>query len=160
MQHLGVSGAVRPLKWSLGVKWLIMNLVKGSANSSDTIAQVGNFISCSFFFCYCQHILLHMMYRQIHKKNYAYIHTFFILCTEFLACMQAAVCTHDTKGSADRCQYSAHLLYCAVQVLPRYPRIRTNLKRFDILTMPLLSICCATRVYCKGLIQPPSPLPQ
>jgi len=22
MQHLGVSGAVRPLKWSLGVKWL------------------------------------------------------------------------------------------------------------------------------------------
>ena len=24
MQHLEVSGAVRPLKWSLGVKWLIM----------------------------------------------------------------------------------------------------------------------------------------
>ena len=23
MQHLEVSGAVRPLKWSLGVKWLI-----------------------------------------------------------------------------------------------------------------------------------------
>jgi len=23
MQHLKVSGAVRPLKWSLGVKWLI-----------------------------------------------------------------------------------------------------------------------------------------
>jgi len=22
MQHLEVSGAVRPLKWSLGVKWL------------------------------------------------------------------------------------------------------------------------------------------
>jgi len=22
MQHLKVSGAVRPLKWSLGVKWL------------------------------------------------------------------------------------------------------------------------------------------
>jgi len=24
MQHLEVSGAVRPLKWPLGVKWLIM----------------------------------------------------------------------------------------------------------------------------------------
>jgi len=24
MQHLKVSGAVRPLKWSLGVKWLIV----------------------------------------------------------------------------------------------------------------------------------------
>ena len=24
MQHLKVSGAVWPLKWSLGVKWLIM----------------------------------------------------------------------------------------------------------------------------------------
>jgi len=23
MQHLEVSGAVRPLKWSLGLKWLI-----------------------------------------------------------------------------------------------------------------------------------------
>jgi len=23
MQHLKVSGAVRPLKWTLGVKWLI-----------------------------------------------------------------------------------------------------------------------------------------
>ena len=27
MQHLEVSGAVRPLKWSLGVKWLIHMLV-------------------------------------------------------------------------------------------------------------------------------------
>ena len=26
MQHLEVSGAVRPLKWSLGVKWLIKNV--------------------------------------------------------------------------------------------------------------------------------------
>jgi len=26
MQHLKVSGAVRPLKWSLGVKWLIQNI--------------------------------------------------------------------------------------------------------------------------------------
>jgi len=25
MQHLEVSGAVRPLKWPLGVKWLICN---------------------------------------------------------------------------------------------------------------------------------------
>ena len=25
MQHLEVSGTVRPLKWSLGVKWLIYN---------------------------------------------------------------------------------------------------------------------------------------
>jgi len=24
MQHLEVSGALRPLKWSLGVKWLTM----------------------------------------------------------------------------------------------------------------------------------------
>ena len=27
MQHLEVSGAVRPLKWSLGVKWLIPSSV-------------------------------------------------------------------------------------------------------------------------------------
>ena len=27
MQHLEVSGAVRPLKWSLGVKWLIFMYV-------------------------------------------------------------------------------------------------------------------------------------
>ena len=26
MQHLKVSGAVRPLKWSLGVKWLMQLL--------------------------------------------------------------------------------------------------------------------------------------
>ena len=26
MQHLKVSGAVRPLKWSLGVKWLITSI--------------------------------------------------------------------------------------------------------------------------------------
>ena len=24
MQHLEVSGAVQPLKWSLGVKWLVL----------------------------------------------------------------------------------------------------------------------------------------
>ena len=28
MQHLEVRGAVRPLKWSLGVKWLSMTNVK------------------------------------------------------------------------------------------------------------------------------------
>ena len=27
MQHLKVSGAVRPLKWSLGVKWLRENVI-------------------------------------------------------------------------------------------------------------------------------------
>jgi len=26
MQHLEVRGAVRPLKWSLGVKWLIISV--------------------------------------------------------------------------------------------------------------------------------------
>ena len=28
MQHLEVSGAVRPLKWSLGVKWLIYKTLR------------------------------------------------------------------------------------------------------------------------------------
>ena len=31
MQHLEVSGAVRPLKWSLGVKWLILQACKKEA---------------------------------------------------------------------------------------------------------------------------------
>ena len=26
MQHLEVSGAVRPLKWSLGVNWIIVHV--------------------------------------------------------------------------------------------------------------------------------------
>jgi len=76
---------------------------------------------------------------------------FFILRTEFLACMHTAFyhsCTHDTKDKADRCYYSAHLLYCAVQVLLRYPRICMNLKKIYIETIPLLSMCCATTVYC------------
>ena len=30
MQHLEVSGAVRALKWSLGVKWLRRNIKVGS----------------------------------------------------------------------------------------------------------------------------------
>jgi hypothetical protein len=124
-----------------------------------------SYISCSIFSVMVSIFLLHMMYRQIHRENYTYtyIHTFFILCFEFLACMHTTFChncTHNEKGKADRCQYIAHLLYCAVQVLPRYPRICMNLKIFDIETMPLLSICCATTVYCKGIIQPPSPLPQ
>ena len=33
MQHLKVSVAVRPLKWSLGVKWLILILNRGFENS-------------------------------------------------------------------------------------------------------------------------------
>ena len=28
MQHLKVSGAVRPLKWPLGVKWLIHGILQ------------------------------------------------------------------------------------------------------------------------------------
>ena len=32
MQHLEVSGAVRPLKWSLGVKWLIYVAVSSDRN--------------------------------------------------------------------------------------------------------------------------------
>jgi len=38
-----------------------------------------------------------------------------------------------------------------MQVLPKYPRICINLKKFDIETMSSLSICCATILYCKGL---------
>ena len=34
MQHLEVSGAVRPLKWPLGVKWL-----KTKIKSSDFVAR-------------------------------------------------------------------------------------------------------------------------
>ena len=32
MQHLKVSGAVQPLKWSLGVKWLIDVAIPGDRN--------------------------------------------------------------------------------------------------------------------------------
>jgi len=32
MQHLEVSGAVRPLKWSLGVKWLSCNCAAAQHN--------------------------------------------------------------------------------------------------------------------------------
>lgn len=135
-----------------------MNLVKESANSSDTIALVVNFISWSTFSVIVSIFLLHMMYRQ----NYAYIYTFLILCIEFLAFMHTKVCpscTHDTKRWTHLCQYIAHLLYCGVQVLQRYPRICMNLKEFNIETMPSLSICCTTTLYCKGSTQPPSPLP-
>jgi len=47
-----------------------------------------------------------MMYKQIHRQNYTYIQTSFILCIEFLACMHTTVChscTHNTKGKADCC---------------------------------------------------------
>ena len=30
MQHLKFRGAVRPLKWSLGVKWIIQNIAVGT----------------------------------------------------------------------------------------------------------------------------------
>jgi hypothetical protein len=65
-----------------------MNLVKGSANSSDTTASVVNFISISIFSVNVSIILLHMMYRQIDRQNYAYIHTFFILCPYFPSVVQ------------------------------------------------------------------------
>jgi len=45
-------------------------------------------------------LLLHIMYRQIHWQNYAYIHTFLILCIEFLVCMHTKLChscMHDTR---------------------------------------------------------------
>ena len=35
MQHLEVSGAVRPLKWSLGVKWLISNFMKEGLKQAE-----------------------------------------------------------------------------------------------------------------------------
>ena len=103
------------------------------------------------------------MYRQTHRQNYAYayIHTFFILCTEFLACMHTTVChscTHNTKGKTDLSCNIAHLLYFDVQVLPRYPRMCISIKKYTE-TMPLLSRCCATTVCSKRLIQPLSPFP-
>ena len=49
MQHLEVSGAVRPLKWPLGVQWLmslhkvggslLINLLQGGAISSNVQMQ-------------------------------------------------------------------------------------------------------------------------
>ena len=35
MQHLEVSGAVRPLKWPLGVKWIIIPNVHAIEKKSD-----------------------------------------------------------------------------------------------------------------------------
>ena len=138
--------------------------VKRCAKSSDTIAQVVTFISCSSFSVIVSIFLLHMINRQIHRQNYAiliFIHSSFCVLNFLPACIpKIASFTHDTKGEADGCQYSSHLLYCGVQVLPRYPGICMNVKKFDIETMPLLSSCCATTVYCKGLIQTTLPLPQ
>ena len=49
MQHLEVSGAVRPLKWSLGVKWLMVlvasqkhrpfknNIIRGERSKSAVV---------------------------------------------------------------------------------------------------------------------------
>jgi hypothetical protein len=55
------------------------------------------------------------MYRQIDGQNYVYIHTFLILCTEFLACMHFKVCpscTHDTK--VEQTCVGILLIYCTV----------------------------------------------
>ena len=63
MQHLEISGAVRPLKWSLGVKWLI------SWNPLDHPRPVTGllylFYSTSLgesflYLCSVQHYLLHV----------------------------------------------------------------------------------------------------
>ena len=37
MQHLEVSGAVRPLKWSLGVKWLMCFPVESRGNLAQDV---------------------------------------------------------------------------------------------------------------------------
>jgi len=51
MQHMEVSGAVRPLKWSLGVKWLI---------------GTGVHVMC----CYsCQILIGISFYRNIFEKS-------------------------------------------------------------------------------------------
>jgi hypothetical protein len=63
----------------------------------------------------------------------------------------AAHTTHKVKQTA----VIILLIYCGVQVLPRYPTVCMNLKKFDTETVPFLSTCCATAVYSKGIIQPP-----
>ena len=45
MQHLEVSGALRPLKWSLGVKWLIMKLF-GNHEPNNLIAFTDDLRFC------------------------------------------------------------------------------------------------------------------
>jgi hypothetical protein len=127
--------------------------------------QRHHILGCEFYFLtnfsvIVSIFLLHKMYRRIHRQNYAYtfIHTVFILSglvylfihsvthvtfyIEFLACKNTRFChscTHETKRWADLCQYSAHLVYCGVQLLPQYPRIGINLKKDDNETMPLLT---------------------
>ena len=39
MQHLKVSGAVRPLKWSLGVKWLKKYLPGKNFDDDDEVEE-------------------------------------------------------------------------------------------------------------------------
>jgi hypothetical protein len=83
---------------------LLINFVKRSANSHNSI--VVTYTSWSFFFIRIS--LLHMMCSQIHRQNYAYtyIHTFFTLYIEFHACMHIKLCqiyTHHTHDWADLC---------------------------------------------------------
>ena len=40
MQHLKVSGAVRPLKWSLGVKWLFFQFLTPNLSASLTTPSI------------------------------------------------------------------------------------------------------------------------
>ena len=49
MQHLEVSCAVRPLKWSLGVKWLRMLWML-------PIADKTNGITIILYYCYYYHL--------------------------------------------------------------------------------------------------------
>ena len=61
MQHLEVSGAVRPLKWLLGVKWLILTTVifipKIQAEyevSTGEETLLHNIMTCTDVNCYCK----------------------------------------------------------------------------------------------------------
>jgi len=60
MQHLEVSGAVRPLKWSLGVKWLMewsQGVEQGSRNKLGTqnaTYYMKCFSPCGYMFRYCK----------------------------------------------------------------------------------------------------------
>ena len=58
-----------------------------------------------------------MMYRQVDRQNYAYsyVHTFFIQCTEFLACMHTKFATvaHTTQ-KLKQIAVGILLIYCTV----------------------------------------------
>jgi hypothetical protein len=125
-----------------------MNLVKRSANSSDTILTFVHFISWSISPVIVSILLLHIMYRQIHWQNCAYIHTFFfILCIEFLACMitKSATVVHTTQ-KLQQATVSILLIYCTVMCsyCQGTQESAWTFKKFDIETMPLLSTCCVT----------------